>query len=548
MKQINSGALSRLFILTFTFFNFSLAHAQQLWGSGYMSTTTNCNKAGSPSVGAGGMSMMSVGGPHVSGAGQGGGRPTQGRSRSSMLQAQLRQLEEKQKSGEQLLDRYRSRIEDYFNPDVSDFLLNTHIESALTCERYRAGLIATACNAQNRQPPSGPFDCSTLIDVPASLANKWNSPNGYCGSSRAGRPSVGATSGRPPAGALRSDQSGGSGSGRRPSGPAPEGFSFPTEIPAGFSTSGRPSGPPSGGESGQPSQVQRSRLLGGEVKDAICEDDSLRSREVLPTPAKIRSCKDSLKKYREHRLAQGDLGDQIEQLRDRIEDAQLEAAETSDFTPPSGSDLSMNGDQTECADCSQQRRGYGYQQNSGRDWTSTISSLLSGITQIYFGRQAERSAQENSAQLGVPSSQSYGYPYYTNGIYGIVNGLTGNSSFSCSPTMLQQNSNVSYNGYGQMNPNFYSNQNMYGNQNMYTNPYGNSNSYTYVNPNYYNNQNLYSNRTIYNGNYSNSLFANSYNTGYTNSNNQLGYYNPYQYNNSQQIYWQNTLNTGTRGR
>ena len=113
------------------------------------------------------------------------------------LRESLRQLEMEKKRNEARIDMYRRRIERHLDPVVVEFLLDTHIERASTCDKYKSyknGCLASADTPANNAS-SNDANCDSLSDVPEILAKKWNDKIGetgeYCvGNSRANAGSV----------------------------------------------------------------------------------------------------------------------------------------------------------------------------------------------------------------------------------------------------------------------------------------------------------------------------------------------------------------------
>jgi hypothetical protein len=113
------------------------------------------------------------------------------RARTSLSQANLQK-----RRAEARVDMFRRRVERYLDPVVVEFLIDTHIEGAQTCNRYKS--YANGClrspQANSEQVAVNP-SCSELLDVPEILATKWNDRVGgrgnYCvGNSRQNAGSV----------------------------------------------------------------------------------------------------------------------------------------------------------------------------------------------------------------------------------------------------------------------------------------------------------------------------------------------------------------------
>lgn len=470
--------------------------ANNLWGTGYYSGQQNC----------GYQNQTQPGNRGGSNSGRAGGRNGE-QSKTSRLQSQLKSKQTERKRAESKSDLLRKRIERYFDASVVDFLLDTHIEGNELCDRYKTSqpqcisgeAMATVSvpvdvgtggapdfgsgpppqgggpegsrsveRRQPRRPPSGDaslaagpavartqqVQCSTLIDVPDLLKDKWSGPNGYC--------------------------------------------------------------------------VGSGRANAGSVKPSVCSDSSLRSQERRSV--NVSECSKALSDYRKNRISLANAADAEERLQDEIDDARY-----------AGRDEDINGDaersprdtEAGCEECERQSRGYSYQSNQ-RDWTSTIANIAGGIGLLWYGKQAEKAANEYNAQAGWPSTQSYGYPYYQAGIYGIINGLTGQGSFGCSSMVGGNSSAFSYpQSYYAGNNSIYGNASLYANYS--TNPAAYYGGYNYS----------YGNSSIYSSQYQ-AFMQNvqNINAGYTGSSiYSNGVYNPYQYNGLYNTYQYNTLST-----
>ncbi|MGZ3690285.1 MAG: hypothetical protein ACXVAX_02205 [Pseudobdellovibrio sp.] len=436
------------------------AQAQQMWGSGYMSGLQTCPQN----------SNQNMFGPS-SNSSQNDQKTPKAKSQSTAEEKSLKSKKAEREQLEAQTERLKTRLERYFASDVIEFLVDTHIEGAQTCDRYST-FHAADCNVTPQKS-----DCSAYLDVPDLLKNKWTTKDSkgrgnYC--------------------------------------------------------------------------TANSRSSGGNVSAEICKDEDLRPRDSLSRRSSNSSeCAKNINDYRKKRIQIAKLADDEEKLQDQIDERKFMKDSGDSGRMASGGFGERGGppgdfqggppdaDGAECEDCLKASRGYQYQQSSGRDWTSSFASILGGLGLMYVGKQAENSANEQAAQLGYPSTQSYGYPYYAAGVYGIINGLSGSGSFGCGQTLgaqsgmsMNQNSGAfgypvnysgSYSNYANYNPNYFTGLN-YGATNPYLtqmNQSGLSYNTQYSSPVNWptgNSTNLYNYNSLYSNNYNNGYNNNYYNT------------------------------------
>jgi hypothetical protein len=439
---------------------------QNMWGSGYYSGQQNCNIQTQNQM----QGLNQMGGQGQS------SRPNRPPSESptAKLKSQLKAKQSARKRAESKGDLLRKRIERYLDSSVVEFILDTHVEGNQMCDRYK-----------NAHPECGAAGAMVTVAAPMDASLSPDSgqrrdppPDGFGGRRPPRHSSDTAESGPPPA--------------------------IPTLVPGVARTQtvecssltdvpdllvNKWTGP-------NGYCVGNSRSNAGSVKPSICADESLRSSERHSV--NVSECSRAIADYRKNRIQLANAADAEEKIQDEIDDAKYADQEG----PREPSDRDTEGG---CEECARASRGYSYQSNQ-RDWTSTLTQVAGGIGLLVYGKQAEKSANEYNAQAGFPATQSYGYPYYQAGIYGIINGLTGQSSgqstFGCTPTSASAAGAFSY-------P-----------QSYYTNS---------ANYNYSTYSSLPSN-SIYNSQYQAMLFqqnVQNINAGY----NANGLYNNYQYSN-----------------
>ena len=343
------------------------AKAQNLWGSGAYQGMMQCPYESRTAKNAVSMSD----------------EEKEEREKITRLKGELRLItmpKGKKAAAEAKSDYLRKKIERYFEGEVVEFLLDTHIEGAKLCDSYKsennrcltpAAPAAAAVNPLTAgqtpavpavaAPSSATVDCNSLTDVPELLSGKWtgraNGKGNYC---------VGST-----------------------------------------------------------------RSNAGGVSGSICSDESLRPADSKRRSFNVSDCTRSLADYRKNRIELANLADKEERLNDEIEDRAMSIADARERAKIERDYRLQNETESDCEDCDRLSNGYSYQKPK-RDWMSTAVNVLGGVGMMYYGKKAEEAANEYNAQAGRPSEQSYGYPFYQAGIAGVINGLTGPGAYGCS--------------------------------------------------------------------------------------------------------------------
>ena len=302
------------------------------------------------------------------------------REKITRLKGDLKQRQSEKKRAEAKSDFLRKKIERFFEPEVVEFLLDTHIEGAKLCDSYKSesnrcltpAAPAAAAAAVNpltgAQTPAVPavaapssVDCGSLTDVPELLASKWtgraNGKGNYC---------VGST-----------------------------------------------------------------RSNAGGVSASICSDESLRPSDSKRHSYNVSDCSRSLADYRKNRIELANAADKEERINDEIEERSTNIADARELARIERESRLRNETESDCEECDRLSNGYSYQKPK-RDWMSTLVNVAGGVGMMYYGKKAEEAANEYNAQAGRPSEQSYGYPFYQAGIAGVINGLTGPGAYGCS--------------------------------------------------------------------------------------------------------------------
>lgn len=330
--------------------------SQGLWGSGYMQGGMTCPYQ--PRVARNAVSMSDD--------------EKEARDGVKKLRDELKRKENDKKRAEAKIDNLRRRIERHLDSSVVEFLLDTHIEGAMTCDKYKSirnGCLASGAPAVVPQsgdasaavaPAVSSVQCDALQDVPEILAGKWNDKVGgrgqYC--------------------------------------------------------------------------VGSSRSNAGSVSSALCSDETLRPQDVRRRSFNSSECTKALSDYRKTRIELANAADREERIQDEIEDKEYAISDARERARIDREYRLRNETEGECDDCDAYNRGYAYQKPK-RDWFSTATNVIGGIVMMGVGRNAEQAANEYNAQAGYPSDKSYGFPYYQAGLAGVINGLSGPGAFGC---------------------------------------------------------------------------------------------------------------------
>jgi uncharacterized protein len=332
------------------------AEAQNMWGSGFYQGGMQCPYP--QAVARNAVSMSDD--------------EKEARRDIERLRSELKRKENDKRRAEAKIDMLRRRIERHLDSSVVEFLLDTHIEGAMTCDKYKSyrnGCLTSGAPAVVPQsgdasaavaPSTSSVQCDALQDVPEILAGKWNDRVGgrgnYC--------------------------------------------------------------------------VGSSRSNAGSVAAALCSDESLRPQDVRRRSFNSSECAKSLADYRKTRIELANAADREERIQDEIEDKEYAISDARERARIDREYRLRNETEGECEDCDAYSRGYTYQRPK-RDWFSTATNVIGGLVMMGVGRNAERAANEYNAQAGYPSDRSYGFPYYQAGIAGVINGLSGPGAYGC---------------------------------------------------------------------------------------------------------------------
>ncbi|MGZ3691454.1 MAG: hypothetical protein ACXVAX_08120, partial [Pseudobdellovibrio sp.] len=348
------------------------------------------------------------------------------------LKTQLKTKQTDRKRAESKIDFLRKKVERYFDSSVSEFLLDTHIEGAKMCKDYKS--YANGCMKSTTPAAAA---------APAPVAVNAD------GSAVAPPPAAAAP---PP-----------------PVTPAVD-CSALIDVPDLLAKKWNDK---DGGRGNY--CVGSSKGNAGNVTASICSDESLRPTEGARRSYNTSDCSKSLADYRKTRIDLANAADAEERLQDEIQDKEYAISDARDRANIDRQYRVKNETESDCQECDAYSRGYQYQQPK-RDWMSTAVNVIGGLGLMYTGKQAEAAANENAAQLGYPSSNSYGFPYYQAGIAGVINGLAGPGAYGCSGGYNGQGPNGQFGVNGGLN----SVMGPFGNtggafgypQNMYNSPWG----------------------------------------------------------------------------
>lgn len=169
----------------------------------------------------------------------------------------------------------------------------------------------------------------------------------------------------------------------------------------------------------------------GTVSSSICSDPKLRVTDG-PKYIKISAtdCSRSLSEYRKARIENENAAAIVERNKEEVEErseAVADARERAKLEKEYKMRTQIEGD---CEECDRLGRD-GIYEKPQRDWWSTAANVVGGLGLAWYGKKIDQSAQEYNAQLGFPSTNSYGYPYVTAGIYSVINGIAGPGAYGC---------------------------------------------------------------------------------------------------------------------
>jgi uncharacterized protein len=163
----------------------------------------------------------------------------------------------------------------------------------------------------------------------------------------------------------------------------------------------------------------------GLINASICSDTTLKPADA-PKYRKLSSteCSRALSDYRKTKLEYEKAQALVERKQDEADErteAIADARELAKLEREYNLKNKLEGS-VDCEECNQKPQ---------RDWWSTIANVAGGLGLAWYGKKIDESAQEYNAQLGFPSTNSYGYPFVTAGVYSVINGLAGPGAYGC---------------------------------------------------------------------------------------------------------------------
>jgi|GEM_PF-6139373 len=293
------------------------------------------------------------------------------RKKIANAKAEIKNKQDENKLASKRMENLEKKIERYFDSEVVEFLLKTHIENSMKCDDYTTAHPSCSAAQPVTQSVDQPADQATTVsktvsnvdcgklndEVPKLLAEKWTSKDkskkgGYC--------------------------------------------------------------------------IGDSDKNGGSVHSSICNDNDLR-----PDPKKKKyntsSCAKDLAEYRKRRIERDSAASKVEDFESELEDSKFAIEDIQ-------REKRLRKTESDCEQCDNASRGYSYEEPK-RNWTSTLVNVGAGLGMMYYGKKAEEAANEYNAQAGWPSTQSYGYPFYQAGMSGVINGLSGPGAYGCAGTI-----------------------------------------------------------------------------------------------------------------
>lgn len=370
------------FVFAVTFiFGFILSpnlHAQNLWGSGAYQGQMICPYEAKTSKAAINVSD----------------EEKEERKKIATLKSESKLKLSEKKRAEAQVESLRKKLERHLDESVLTFLLDTHIEGAKKCDEYKTAhprcnpapviapptVAAPAAGTPADQAPATPMVAAAPAVAQMSAADKV-----FC-----------------------------------------EGLTDPPEILASKWNTKDASG--RGGYC-----IGNSRSNAGSVHSSLCTDDKLRPQDSKRRSYNSSECSKALAEYRKKRILAANAADKEERLQDEIEDRTYAISDIRERAKIER-EYSQRDTESDCEDCNKASRGYSYQKPR-RDWISTAVNVVGGIGMMYYGKKAEEASNEWHAQAGIPSNQSYGYPFYQAGMSGVINGLVGPGAYGCSSTV-----------------------------------------------------------------------------------------------------------------
>lgn len=184
-----------------------------------------------------------------------------------------------------------------------------------------------------------------------------------------------------------------------------------------------------------------SQSKSGDVSSKICSDASLRPEDS----PKYRSystaeCGKALSDYKKNKLKSEKAQAKIEQYEDEIRERAYAIADAKERAALERKYRQETTEADPCPECIAASRGNSYVKPK-RDWVSILGQVGVGLGLGVLGKQYDDRNAEYNAQLGYPPQQGYptavsmGFPFILGGVYGAINGTSGQGGFGCAGGM-----------------------------------------------------------------------------------------------------------------
>lgn len=173
------------------------------------------------------------------------------------------------------------------------------------------------------------------------------------------------------------------------------------------------------------------RTKAGSVVSSVCANARYKEEG---SRSDSQTCKKALTDYRKQYSQSQKLQREIEKLQDQIAGFKEDLAIAKQDAVDAQREARLGGTEGDyCAECMAQGNG-GNTQKPQTDWANVIANIGTGLAASYVGYKTTEMVADYNSNLGYPtypSVSSVGYPYIMAGIYGAVNGATGQGSFGC---------------------------------------------------------------------------------------------------------------------
>ena len=184
-----------------------------------------------------------------------------------------------------------------------------------------------------------------------------------------------------------------------------------------------------------------SQATKGNISSKICADVTLRPEDA----PKYRSystteCGKALSDYKKHKIKSENAQGVIEKMDDEIREREYAIADAKERAKLEAKYRQQTTTETDCPECDAASRGYTYSKPK-RDWAGILGQVGIGLGLGFLGKKYDDRNAEYSAQLGYPPQQGYptavsmGLPFILGGVYGAINGTSGQGGFGCAAGM-----------------------------------------------------------------------------------------------------------------